>query len=661
LTFLTGDAMKSHLKLILTIFLLGWMVSSAPFAGSRRVSALAVCDAAQFIADVTVPDGTIFAPGTAFTKTWRLKNIGTCTWTTAYSLVFVSGEPMGGPASVTLPTSVSPGQTVDVSVALIAPTSAGTFRGYWQLKNASGGLFGIGSTFVKPFWIEITVQTPQQSVTGFDFAAEMCNAQWTYDGGPIPCPLNVNKKDFGFVQRVDNPTLENGVSPGLASLLTVPQNKYNGVIRGAFDVTDIFPGDHFQALIGCEFGAVNCYVTYELDYQTPQNEFITIWKFREKYDGLTYQANVDLTPVANKKNIKLVLMISASGPASGDRPLWVAPRIVRSTSGPVVSPNPTPISTVPVSISGCDRAQFIADVSVPDSTAFAPNASFTKTWRLKNVGSCTWTTAYSLVFVSGEKMGGPDAVLLPQTVVPGQTVDIGVNLAAPSIAGSYRGYWELKNSSGKLFGIGTNADKPFWVDIRVTDTSGASTAYDFAGNVCAAQWTSGAGSLPCPGTDGDARGFVLSVANPMLENGTTDTRPGLLTFPQNVFDGYIQGLYPSFHVQSGDRFQALVNCQYGATDCFVLFRLDYQIGSGPIQSLWSIGERYDGLYYPADIDLSSLAGQDVRFALTVLANGSATGDRALWVAPRIVRVGLAIGGGAGSSTSTDTPTPIPTP
>jgi hypothetical protein len=280
---------------------------------------------------------------------------------------------------------------------------------------------------------------------------------------------------------------------------------------------------------------------------------------------------------------------------------------------------------------------------------------------LKNVGTCTWTTAYSLVFVSGEKMGGPDAVLLPQTVVPGQSVDIGVNLTAPSIAGSYRGYWELKNSSGKLFGIGTNADKPFWVDIRVTDTSGASTAYDFAGNVCTAQWTSGAGNLSCPGTDGDARGFVLSVANPMLENGTTDTRPGLLTFPQNVFDGYIQGLYPSFHVQSGDRFQALVNCQYGATDCFVLFRLDYQLGSGPIQSLWSIGERYDGLYYPADIDLSSLAGQDVRFALTVLANGSATGDRALWVAPRIVRVGSAIGGGAVSSTSTDTPTPTPTP
>ncbi len=653
--------MKSHLKLILTIFLVGWLFSAVPFGAPGRASALTACDAAQFVADVTVPDGTFINASAAFTKTWRLKNVGTCTWTTAYSLVFVSGEKMGGPDSVAFPTSVSPGQTVDLSVNLVAPVAGGTYRGFWELKNASGGLFGIGSAFSNPFWVEIRVLTQQQLVTGFDFVAEMCNAQWTYDGGPIPCPRNLNKLDFGFVQRVDNPTIESGLAAGVPALLTVPQNKFNGVIRGAFDVTDIFPGDRFQALIGCEFGAVNCYVTYELDYQTPQNEFITIWKFREKYDGLTYQANVDLTPVANKRNVKLVLMISAFGPASGDRPLWVAPRIVRSTSGPVVSPNPTAVSTVPVPTSGCDRAQFIADVSVPDGTTFAPNAAFTKIWRLKNVGTCTWTTNYSVAFVSGEKMGGPDAVLLPQTVVPGQTVDVGVNLTAPSIAGSYRGYWELKNSSGVLFGIGTNADKPFWVDIRVSDTSSVSTAYDFVGNVCSAQWTSGAGSLPCPGTDGDARGFAASFANSVLENGTTDTRPALLTVPQNLFDGYIQGLYPVFHVQSGDRFQALVNCQYGATDCFVLFRLDYQIGSGPMQSLWSIGERYDGLYYSANIDLSSLAGQDVRFALTVLANGSASGDRASWVAPRIVRMGSAIGGGALPASPTDTPTPIPTP
>ena len=96
------------------------------------------------------------------------------------------------------------------------------------------------------------------------------------------------------------------------------------------------------------------------------------------------------------------------------------------------------------------------------------------------------------------------------------------------------------------------------------------------------------------------------------------------------------------------------NCEYGASDCFVIYRLDYRIGGGPVQTLGTFGEKYDGLYYAADIDLSALADQNVNFILTLLANGSAVGDRALWVAPRIVR-GAAIGG---SSLSVTEPTTI---
>lgn len=235
-------------------------------------------------------------------------------------------------------------------------------------------------------------------------------------------------------------------------------------------------------------------------------------------------------------------------------------------------------------------------------------------------------------------MGGADT-LIPQTVVPGQTVDVGVNLTAPSLAGSYRGYWQLKSDAGALFGIGSSYDKSFWVDIKVVGSiPGGTTALDFVTSVCSAQWVSAAGVLPCPGTDGDSRGFVLPVTSPRLENGVTDSRPGLLTFPQSIYNGYIQGVYPAFTVKSGDRFQGILSCEYGAMDCFVIFRLDYRIGGGLTHTLGTFGERYDGLYYPADIDVSSLDGQSVNFILTVLANGYATGDRALWVAPRITRL-----------------------
>jgi hypothetical protein len=169
--------------------------------------------------------------------------------------------------------------------------------------------------------------------------------------------------------------------------------------------------------------------------------------------------------------------------------------------------------------------------------------------------------------------------------------------------------------------------------------------------MCKAKWVSGAGVLPCPGTDGDSKGFVLKIDNPKLENGSIDPRPGLLTNPQNTTNGYIQGIYPAFHVQQGDHFQSIVNCQYGATSCFVTFRLDYQIGDAPIKTFWTFGEKYEGQYFQADKDVSSLAGQDVKFILTITVGTASSGARALWVAPRIYRPGATIG-----PTATFTPT-----
>lgn len=124
----------------------------------------------------------------------------------------------------------------------------------------------------------------------------------------------------------------------------------------------------------------------------------------------------------------------------------------------------------------CDRASFVSDISIPDNTMISPGASFTKKWRLQNNGSCTWTTSYALVFEGGAMLGGPVAVNLPTNVTPGQTIDLSVNLQAPSASGSYQGFWKLQNASGTRFGIGTGAQSAFWVKIvvGVTPTPGPS-------------------------------------------------------------------------------------------------------------------------------------------------------------------------------------------
>ena len=320
-----------------------------------------------------------------------------------------------------------------------------------------------------------------------------------------------------------------------------------------------------------------------------------------------------------------------------------------ATIGTSLTATNTATSGGSVSPSRCDAAQFLADVTYPDGSFVSRNNTFVKIWRIKNIGTCSWTTSYALVFTSGDSMSGPSAVTLAGTVNPGQYIEVPVTFTAPGKDGNYRGYWKLRNASGVLFGIGELADTAFWVDIKVTGPS--FVAYDFANNFCSAEWSNDSGTLPCPGTDGNSNGFVLKLNAPKMENGSTEDEPGLLTYPQDTRNGVISGKFPFFTVQAGDRFRTIVSCQYNATKCNVIFRLDYRL-DGKLKTLASWQEVYEGKYYPVDLDLSSLAGQTVKFTLVVSANGSNNNDYAIWLNPHIIR--------QGNPPPTQTPSATPT-
>ena len=114
---------------------------SSPTTGAPAATATSDCDDADFVTDVTIPDGTVLDPNETFTKTWRLKNSGTCSWTPSYAVVFSNGDSMGGPATQALTGNVNPGQTMDISVNLKAPATPGDYTGYWKLRNAAGVTF----------------------------------------------------------------------------------------------------------------------------------------------------------------------------------------------------------------------------------------------------------------------------------------------------------------------------------------------------------------------------------------------------------------------------------------------------------------------------------------------------------------------------------------
>jgi hypothetical protein len=144
------------------------------------------------------------------------------------------------------------------------------------------------------------------------------------------------------------------------------------------------------------------------------------------------------------------------------------------TNTPVFTPTDTPVP--------CNLGRFVTDVTYPDDTVVAPNQVFTKTWRIKNIGSCSWNSNYLLIFDHQDGMGVNSSYTQPLTsgvVTPGQDVDLTVNLTAPSAPGTYTGYWKLRDPGGVLFGI-TSKDGTFFVRIKVV-ASNSTTLVPVAG------------------------------------------------------------------------------------------------------------------------------------------------------------------------------------
>ncbi len=134
--------------------------ATATLAATAIVSATATAagvDKAEFLADVTLPDGSEVSAGTTITKTWQVRNAGTTTWGPGYELVFVRGESFGAPAAVPLGQTVAPGQTVDLAVPLTAPDALGARTGFWQLRTAAGTLFGVGAAGNEALYVQVVV------------------------------------------------------------------------------------------------------------------------------------------------------------------------------------------------------------------------------------------------------------------------------------------------------------------------------------------------------------------------------------------------------------------------------------------------------------------------------------------------------------------------
>jgi hypothetical protein len=313
---------------------------------------------------------------------------------------------------------------------------------------------------------------------------------------------------------------------------------------------------------------------------------------------------------------------------------------------------------------------------VPDGTIITATEKFTKTWRFENLGTCSWTTKYKLVFVGGDKINAPDSITMPKNVAPGESVELSIDLTAPTLEGRYKGVWILEDENGNRFGLGAASKGEIWVQINVvvaptstptqtlepqpTETSvptaialfKTAAVNDLAAQTCSATWSTNNGTLACPGSASEAQNQTASVTSSVvIEDGTAPGYPSIAVIPGTA-NGFVTAIYPEYLVQPGDHFRALASCEANALSCSVLFRVRYQEGTNEIMDLWAIGETYDGKYTTVDIDLSPFAGRNIKLILDVKSLNSGATDRAVWVAPGIYREAL--------PTPTVTSTPVAT-
>jgi len=238
--------------------------------------------------------------------------------------------------------------------------------------------------------------------------------------------------------------------------------------------------------------------------------------------------------------------------------------------------SPTPTAIIP------DHMTFISDITYPDNAQVSPGEVFTKTWRLENTGSNTWTSEYSLAFEHGDVMGASTPIKFTDTEVkPGETIDISIKLTAPDVPGLYQGFWVLRNQDGEPFGDGGSL-QTFWVKVNVE--IGTGVMFNFNAFADEAAWGTGTMPVNFSGPGSDSLTFGPS-ANP------------------------------------GDP------------------RISYTVNNdlSTVKTLWDWADTCDGIVKEIKINLSDLAGKEIQFYLLVITHTSTDENYTFWASLAVQR------------------------
>ena len=235
------------------ILALGWDYEFYP----NDITADKCIDLVAFVGDINISDDTPFEPGMKFTKTWRIANAGSCIWDEKYAFKFVKGDQMEAPVEILLPRIVRTGQTIDISVPMVAPAELGSYRGEWQLRNPKGATIGVGSDPTETIWLQIEVVEDGTLISfgGLVWQDQCDGSQYTF-GVSEKLPPGCVKNENGTV-RADG-VYDEGNEPILANVeITLGKGKCGD---STFVTTTKTDDDGFYQFIGLQSDTYCAYI-----------------------------------------------------------------------------------------------------------------------------------------------------------------------------------------------------------------------------------------------------------------------------------------------------------------------------------------------------------------------------------------------------------------
>ncbi len=317
--------------------------TATPLAAIEAIALPEGCESkARFVTDVTVDDGTQFAPGEAFNKVWRIRNEGTCPWGGGFTIRYVNDEFFGTQQEVPIVEVTNPNETFDVSVPMVAPDENGTYRSVWQMYDIDGVAFG------PTMFLEIEV-TPSgggagninvaDSGTLFDFVQQASSATWsaggssyTVQGVGISEELPQEGASGGLV-AVGGATLRGNTESEGDVLLTHP-NQELGLIEGNYQVdVPLQPGDALAATLSFPKLSIlsDDGVIYEVSF-TPDDgsgQVITVLSRAVQYTESPITDVFPLPDIQAGQTGTFTLRVLSGNSTNSDWALWVDLRLIR--------------------------------------------------------------------------------------------------------------------------------------------------------------------------------------------------------------------------------------------------------------------------------------------------------------------------------------------